>query len=73
MGPILITICINIGVYPVLVMSVLLVILVVAPISFLKEPRHTRTTLDPNEVQDLGVSVHIPEEEAGEKAGLLAH
>ena len=73
LGPILITICINLGVYPVLVMSVILAIFVVFPVSLLREPKHTRTTLDPNEVQDLGVSVHIPEGEGDEKAGLLGH
>lgn len=45
----------------------------VIPVSFLKEPKHTRTTIDPNEVQDLGASIHIPNDEGEEKAKLIAH
>lgn len=52
--------CINLQVYPIIVLSVVLLVMVVVPVSFLKEPKHTRTTIDPNEVQDLGVSIHIP-------------
>lgn len=63
-GPFLITACINLKVYPIIVLSVVLLVMVVLPVSFMKEPKHTRTTIDPNEVQDLGESIHVsPEEE----------
>lgn len=61
-------------IYPIIVLSFVILATVVIPVSFLKEPKHTRTTIDPNEVQDLGASIHIPnDEEREEKAKLITH
>lgn len=48
LGPITITICINLKIYPIIVLSGIIFLTVVIPVSFLKEPKHTRTTIDPN-------------------------